>query len=98
MSVGTSISPFLEKITRVQITGTSALMHVVNCIGDELDSGTARALIVSLSDRGAISDMTAGIMLAACSDSALKALPSEYRDMARAGILKQMLIRCTVSQ
>ena len=79
------------RITRVQITGTSALMHVINCIGEELDNATARVLIVSLSDR-------AGIMLAACGDSALKALPPEYRDVARAGILKQMLIRCTVSQ
>ena len=86
------------RITRVQITGTSALMHVVNIIGEELDSSTARALIISLSDRGAISEKVAGIMLAACGESALKALPPEYRDIARAGILKQMLIRCTVSQ
>ncbi|MBQ9900951.1 MAG: CtsR family transcriptional regulator [Clostridia bacterium] len=86
------------RITRVQLSGTSMLMHVINSIGDELDGGTARVLIVSLSERGAISEYAAGIMLAACSDSALKALPPELRDIARAGILKQMLIRCTVSQ
>lgn len=86
------------RITRVQITGTSALMHVINSIGDELDSGTARALAVSLADRGAISEAAAALMLAACSDEALRALPPELRDAARAGILKQMLIRCTVSQ
>ena len=86
------------RITRVQLSETSALMHVVNSIGNALDTNTARVLIVSLSDRGAISESAAGIMLAACSDSALRALPPEYRDIARAGILKQMLIRCTVSQ
>ncbi len=86
------------RITRVQLSGTSVLMHVINSIGDELDGSTARVLIVSLSERGAISMQAAEIMLAACSDSALKALPPEYRDIARAGILKQMLIRCTVSQ
>ena len=86
------------RITRVRITGTSALMHVVNSIGDEIDANSARLLIISLCERGAISDDAAGIMLAACSDSALRALPPEYRDIARAGILKQMLIRCTVSQ
>jgi Transcriptional repressor of class III stress genes len=86
------------RITRVRITGTSALMHVVNSIGDEIDSNSARLLVVSLCDRGAISEVIAGIMLAACGDNAIKALPPEYRDIARAGILKQMLIRCTVSQ
>ena len=86
------------RITRVQLSGTSMLMHVINSIGDTLDGSTARVLIVSLSERGAISGQAAEIMLAACSDSALRALPPEYRDVARAGILKQMLIRCTVSQ
>ena len=86
------------RITRVQLSGTSMLMHVINSIGDTLDGSTARMLIVSLSERGAISGQAAEIMLAACSDSALRALPPEYRDVARAGILKQMLIRCTVSQ
>ena len=86
------------RITRVQLSGTSMLMHVINSIGDTLDGSTARVLIVSLSERGAISGQAAEIMLAACSDSALRGLPPEYRDVARAGILKQMLIRCTVSQ
>ncbi len=86
------------RITRVQLSGTSALMHVVNSIGGDLDGNSARMLIVSLADRGAVSDAAAEMMLAACSDSALRVLPQEYRDIARAGILKQMLIRCTVSQ
>ena len=86
------------RITRVRLSGTSALMHVVNSIGEELDCQTARALIAGLSDHGAISQSAAGIMLAACDDSALRALPAQYRDIARAGILKQMLIRCTISQ
>lgn len=86
------------RITRVQVSGPSALMHVVNSIGDSVDSGTARMLIVNLTDRGIISQAVAEIMLAACSDSALRALPPEYRDVARAGILKQMLIKCTISQ
>ncbi len=86
------------RITRVQMNGPSAVMHVVNSIGDSVDAGTARMLIVNLADRGNINAPVAQVMLAACSDSALKALPTEYRDTARAGILKQMLIKCTVSQ
>ncbi len=86
------------RITRVRVSGTTALMHVVNSIGDELDGNSARALIVSLAERGAVSESAAGIMLAACGDNALRVLPAEYRDLARAAILKQMLIRCTVSQ
>ena len=86
------------RMTRVQMNGPSAVMHVVNSIGDSVDAGTARMLIVNLADRGNINAPVAQVMLAACSDSALKALPTEYRDTARAGILKQMLIKCTVSQ
>lgn len=86
------------RITRVRLSGPSAVMHVVNSIGDSLDAGTARMLIVNLTDRGILAAGAAEIMLAACGDGALKALPSEYRDIARAGILKQMLIKCAVSQ
>ena len=86
------------RITRVRLSGSSAVMHVVNSIGDSVDSGTARMLIVNLTDRGILTPPIAEIMLAACGDSALKALPPAYRDIARAGILKQMLIKCAISQ
>lgn len=86
------------RITRVQLSGPSAVMHVVNSIGSSLDAGTARMLIVNLADRGIIHAAVAEVMLAACSDSALKSLPPEYRDTVRAEILKQMLIKCTISQ
>ncbi|MDD6394913.1 MAG: CtsR family transcriptional regulator [Acutalibacteraceae bacterium] len=86
------------RITRVQVSGPSAMMHVVNSIGDSVDSGTARMLIINLADRGILSTAAAELMLAACGDSAFKALPTEYRDTARAGVLKQMLIKSTISQ
>lgn len=86
------------RITRVQVSGPSAMMHVVNSIGDSVDSGTARMLIINLADRGILSTAAAELMLAACGDSALKSLPTEYRDTARAGVLKQMLIKSTISQ
>ena len=86
------------RITRVRLRGPSAVMHVVNSIGDRLEAGTARMLIVNLTDQGILAAGAAELMLAACGDGALKALPIEYRDVARAGILKQMLIKCTVSQ
>ena len=86
------------RITRVQMNGPSAMMHVVNSIGDSVDGGTARMLIINLTDRGLLSTTAAELMLAACGDSAYKALPIEYRDTARAGVLKQMLIKATISQ
>lgn len=86
------------RITRVQVSGTSAMMHVVNSIGESVDSGTARMLIINLADRGILSTSIAELMLVACGDSAFKALPMQYRDIARAGVLKQMLIKATISQ
>ncbi len=86
------------RITRVQVSGSSAMMHVVNSIGESVDSRTARMLIINLADRGILSTAIAELMLVACGDSAFKALPMQYRGIARAGVLKQMLIKATISQ
>lgn len=80
------------RIRRVHIDPRCLIMHTVNIIGDSIDRKTAEALLCNLTDSGAFGPDAARLMTGAISDSALSGLPREQRDIARAGILKQMLV------
>lgn len=80
------------KITRIAFDFPSAILHTVNSIGDELDALTCRSLILNLVQSGVLSRDGAKLMLAATDESALKVVPFEYKDKARASIFKQMLL------
>ena len=81
------------RIRRVRMDPKQLVMHTVNAIGDSVDNATAAALISNLQAGGAISDWTAEIMRAAINQISMRPVPSQLRDMVRASILKQMLIK-----
>ena len=68
------------------------IMHAVNSIGESIDFFTCRAYVLNLGNRGWLSPPFGRLILAALSDNALRPLPPEIRDTARASILKQMLL------
>lgn len=80
------------RITRVNTTARGALMHLLNHIGDQLDSGSARAFVENLRHQGLISSQAAELMEAALSDQCYRDIRPEERDKLRAAIFKQMLI------
>lgn len=80
------------KITRIQMDKSSAVMHLINSIGDKIDSGTANKIITELFDRNLIDAQKAKLMSAAVSDRVYQAAPLECRDSVRASILKNMLL------
>lgn len=80
------------RITRVQAPGKQLIMHAVNSIGSEIDLRTAMALLSNVRCGEAVDDRDAKLMAAAIGDGALRGLPPELRDIARAGIFKYMLI------
>ena len=80
------------RITRVHTTGSSAVMHLVNCIGRQLDAQSARMIISNLAAQHVISTGSAALMLSAVSENALRECPNGQRDALRASILKQMLL------
>ena len=67
-------------------------MHTINAIGDELDVNTAAAFISNLLESGVITKSAAKLLAAATSENALRPLPTELRNTARASVLKQMLL------
>lgn len=80
------------RIKRVVLSHASALMHIINSIGDSIDSMTTRIVIENCTSSGLITPEVARIIAAAVSGSVLQSVPVEYRENLRAAILKQMLL------
>lgn len=80
------------RITRIQMDQTSAVMHLINSIGDEIDANSAGKIIAELCSRDLINNATAKLMSSAVSERAYRSAPAEYRDVLRAAILKNMLL------
>ncbi len=81
------------RITRVNLDSGNAFMHIINSIGETIDLPSARAMISNLYGQKLISLKAAQLMMAAISDSALKYVHSGVRDIVRASIFKQMLLK-----
>lgn len=80
------------KIQRVAIKHGSALMHVVNSIGDRIDALSTRIVLENCIDSQLISKEVAKIMAAAVSNTVMQNVPPQFKDSMRAAILKQMLL------
>lgn len=80
------------RISRVRTSPSQIVMHTVNAVGDALDYGTAQALLDNILSAGAMEPKTAGLILAAVGNNALRPVPLMYRDVVRASIFKYMLI------
>ncbi len=80
------------RITRVRVDRGTAVMHLVNSIGEEMDYPTARAIIGNLAEQELLVAQAAAAMEAAMRDRCYSGLPLPVRENLRANILKQMLI------
>ena len=80
------------RITRVNYSGDTLLMHVVNAIGSSIDDKSCNNFLVNLVYNDIISKNDAKLILAATGDTALKRIEPPQRDEVRASIFKQMLL------
>ena len=80
------------RIKRVMLDGSSAIMHIINSIGDEIDAMSARILIDNCYQSGLIDKPSARLMDAAISKNVMHSLPPELSASVRASILKEMLL------
>lgn len=83
------------RIKRINLRGGSAIMHVINSIGQTLDYALSRAVLSDLAARGLISEGAARLILSAMSETALRECPAESREKLRAALFKQMLINAS---
>ncbi len=80
------------RITRIKLSNSSAIMHIINSMGSGVDLSTARIIIENCLHSGLIDKNTAALMESAISNGAFRSIPPEYRASARASILKQMFL------
>ena len=80
------------KISRVVMSNSSALMHIINSIGDTIDTMSARIVIENCRNSGIIDNQRARLMYAALSNNIMHTVPVEMREILRAAILKEMLL------
>lgn len=80
------------KITRVVLRKSSALMHIINSIGDSMDALTARVLLENCLSSELIDRQTEKIIKASISNSVMQSIPVAYRDYMRASLIKNILL------
>ena len=80
------------RIRRVVLNHTSAVMHIINAIGESMDAVSCRILIENCVEGGVISSEVARLFSAAVSEKVMQQLPPMLKDTLRAAILKQMFL------
>lgn len=80
------------KIKRIVMRHSSAIMHIINSIGDTIDPLSVRVVIENCLQSELINEDAAKIMCAALSNNAMRNIPIAYRDYLRASLLKEMLL------
>ena len=80
------------RIKRVIMSHSSAIMHIINSIGDSIDALSTRIVLENCIDGGLITQDAARIMAAAVSNTVMQNVPPQFKDSMRAAILKQMLL------
>ncbi len=80
------------RISRVKMDNGTALMHIINSIGDSLDKSTAEAMLTNMLQRQMFSMQTAKVMSTVMSDRTLGNVEQEKRDTVRADLFKNMLL------
>ena len=70
----------------------SAIVALINSVGEELDERTARAQIYNLNYQGLIDDRSTKLLIAATADSNFKGIEAKEKNSVRAKQFKQMLL------
>lgn len=80
------------RISRVVMRKSSAIMHIINSIGDKIDTMSARIVIENCLQSNLIDESSAKLMYAALSNNVMRTVPVAFQDSLRAAILKEMLL------
>lgn len=83
------------RITRVSYDKNTLIMKVIGSVGQSIDEGAVQAHLINLLYHELISTRDVSLISAATSDSTLRGLPTDVRDILRAAIFKQMLLSLT---
>ena len=80
------------RISRVKMDRGTAGMHIVNSVGDNLDKAAAEAMLNNMLSTHMLEMEIAKVIAAALSDSSLRSVEQDKRDILRADLFKNMLL------
>lgn len=80
------------RISRVKMDRGTALMHIINSVGNNLDKATAEVMLNNMLQRQMLEMQSAKIIAAALSDRTLAHIEQDRRDLIRADLFKNMLL------
>ena len=80
------------RISRVKMDRGTAVMHIVNSVGDNLDKAAAEAMLNNMLSTHMLEMEIAKVIAAALSDSSLRSVEQDKRDILRADLFKNMLL------
>ena len=80
------------RISRVKMDRGTAVMHIVNSVGNNLDKAAAEAMLNNMLSTQMLELNIAKVIAAALSDSSLKSVEQDKRDALRADLFKNMLL------
>lgn len=80
------------RISRVNMDKGTAVMHIINSVGNNLDKAAAEAMLNNMLQRGFVELRAAKLIAAALSDRTLGHVEQDKRDIVRADLFKNMLL------
>lgn len=80
------------RIQRIKMDRGSAIMHLINTIGPQLDGASAQVMLNNMQQQEMVAPESAKLMASALSDKAYRNVPPQYRDYLRASLFKNMLL------
>jgi transcriptional regulator CtsR len=80
------------RISRVNMDKGTAIMHIINSVGDTLDKKTAEVMLNNMLSRQMIEMQSAKLIATALSDRTLTHIEQDKRDTIRADLFKNMLL------
>lgn len=80
------------RIKRVIMNHSSAIMHIINSIGESIDPLSTRVLLENCVETELVDKNTAKIMLSAVNNNVMRRVAPDGQDTLRAAILKEMFL------
>ena len=80
------------RISRVKMDRGTALMHIINSVGNSLDKATAEVMLNNMLQRQMLEINCAKIIASALTDRTLSRIEQDKRDYVRADLFKNMLL------
>lgn len=80
------------RITRIKLSDSAAIMHIINSMGSYIDESTARIIIENCLHSQLISKEASDLLYSAISVGVFREIPSQFRSKVRAALLKQMFL------